>query len=65
VTIVSRSTASLYSKNISLCFIRNTSFDLTGGTVAKFIKRILNAVPAEDVVEVRYARGIGPLVIRK
>ena len=39
--------------------------DLTGGTVAKFIKKILNAVPAEDVEEVRYARGIGPLVIRK
>ena len=34
-------------------------------TVAKFIKKILNAVPAEDVVEIRYARGIGPLVIRK
>jgi hypothetical protein len=39
--------------------------DLTEATVAKFIKKILNAVPAEDVVEVRYARGIGPLVIRK
>jgi hypothetical protein len=33
--------------------------------VAKFIKQILNAVPAEEVAEVRYARGIGPLVIRK
>lgn len=34
-------------------------------TVAKLIKRILNAVPTEEVVEVRYARGVGPLVIRK
>ena len=33
--------------------------------MAKLIKRILNAVPAEEVEEVRYARGIGPLVIRK
>jgi hypothetical protein len=39
--------------------------DLTGGTVARIIKRIFNAVPAEEVIEVRYARGIGPLVIRK
>jgi len=50
---------------LSLCFIREPSIDLTGGTVAKFIKKILNAVPAEDVEQVRYARGIGPLVIRK
>jgi len=34
-------------------------------TVAKLIKQIFNAVPAEEVAEVRYARGIGPLVIRK
>ena len=34
-------------------------------TVAKFIKQVFNAVPAEEVAEVRYARGIGPLVIRK
>jgi len=34
-------------------------------TVARLIKKIFNAVPAEEVVEVRYARGIGPLVIRK
>jgi hypothetical protein len=33
--------------------------------VAKFIKQVFNAVPAEEVSEVRYARGIGPLVIRK
>jgi hypothetical protein len=33
--------------------------------LAKLIKQILNAVPAEEVAEVRYARGIGPLVIRK
>jgi hypothetical protein len=33
--------------------------------VAKFIKRIFNAVPAEEVTEVRYARGIGPLVFRR
>jgi hypothetical protein len=33
--------------------------------VAKLIKRIFNAVPAEEVVEVRYARGIGPLVLRR
>jgi len=50
---------------VSLCFIHRASIDLTGGTVAKLIKRIFNAVPAEDVTEVRYARGIGPLVIRK
>ena len=50
---------------MSLCFIREPSLDLTGGTVAKFIKKILNAVPAEEVEQVRYARGIGPLVIRK
>ena len=33
--------------------------------MAQFIKRIFTAVPAEDVEDVRYARGIGPLVIRK
>jgi hypothetical protein len=33
--------------------------------VSKLIKQIFNAVPAEDVSEVRYARGVGPLVIRK
>jgi len=50
---------------ISPLLYKKRAFDFTGGTVAKLIKQIFNAVPAEEVVEIRYARGIGPLVIRK
>ena len=55
---------SIFDESIHLLY-KDRVIDFTEVTVAKFIKKILNAVPAEDVVETRYARGVGPLVIRK
>jgi hypothetical protein len=56
---------SVFDKSVALLYKEGVHRFSREETVARIIKRIFNAVPAEEVIEVRYARGIGPLVIRK